>query len=177
MKETAEYRKEIGVAGAIAVIAALGIGLFAIAAFNGQANISTGGPVGGPKVLLGYVSTNDVSCSLAIGSCTMNLVNNSTVPLAIEGCRIAPVVSTNGTLMTWDVFNGTAGGPALAGIPAGSNSHGSEIPGSCTVPTSDLSHTPRGSFVSGGFIVKLVTSWYNYPPETLADIDFEGAWS
>lgn len=180
MKKTTEYKKEMSVAGAIAVIAALGVGLFAVAAFpNGQSTTSTGGPIGGvPAVLLGYVSTSGVTCNLATGSCTMTLVNNSTVPLTVEGCRISPVISSNSTSTTWGTFNGTAGGPAAAGIPAGSSyAHGSEVPGSCTIPLSDLSHAPKGSVVSGGFMVKLASIWYSYPSGTQANINFEGTWS
>lgn len=108
----------------------------------------------------------------------MTLLNNSTVPLTVEGCYISPVISINGTVTTWSSFNGTAGGPALAGIPAASNHvHGSEVTGSCTISTSDLLHAPKGSFVSGGFMVKLGGSWYNYPLGTRAGISFEGYWS
>ena len=131
-----------------------------------------------PAVLLGYLSAEDVTCSLATGSCTMTLVNNSSVPLTVEGCDIAPVMSTKGSATTWSDFNGTAGGPALAGIPAASSyANGSEVAGSCKIPISDLSHAPRESFVSGGFMVKLASPWNNYPPGTGADISFEGYWS
>lgn len=177
----AEYKRRIGLTAIIAVVAALGIGLVAISAFpSGQTTSHTtaNGPVGTPAVLLGYDSTADVTCTLATGSCTMTIVNNSTVPLIVEGCSIAPVVSTNGTVTTWNTFNGTAGGPAAAGIPAaGSNSHGSQVPGSCTVSKSDLTGAPKGSFVSGGFLVELANSWYNYPVGTQARISFEGTWS
>jgi len=175
-----EYKKEISVAAALAMVAALGVGLLATTTFpNGQVDTSPPGrSVQTPAVLLGYVTYKNITCSLATGSCTMMLVNYSTVPLSVEGCRISPVINTNGTVTTWGLFNGTAGGPALGGIPAGSSpAHGSEVAASCTIPTSDLSHAPKGSVVSGGFIVELASSWYNLPPGTQSGISFDSTWS
>ncbi|HEV2138037.1 MAG TPA: hypothetical protein VGR53_04290 [Nitrososphaerales archaeon] len=171
----AEYKKEIGIAGAIAIAAALGVGLFAIAAFpNGPAT----SPVGGPRVLLGYVSTTDVTCSLATGSCTMTIINNSTVPLIIESCRMSLISRINGTVTTYDMVNGTAGGPAAAGIPAEiDHARGSTIPGSCTVPMTELSLQASGSPADGLFLVKLASSWYGYPAGTETIVGFDGIWS
>lgn len=184
----AEYKKEISVAGAIAVAAALGLGLFAIAAFPNGQTASTQSVLS-PAVLVGYLFPEGLTCSLATGACTMTLVNNSTVPLALESCQISPVVNTNSTpnpnpslpndtVTTWGVFNGTLGGPALAGIPAASSyAHGGEAAASCTIPMSDLSHAPKGSHVSGDFVVKLMSNWYNYPVGTLTSVGFGTAWS
>ena len=173
----AEYKKEIGVAGAVAVAVALGVGLFAIAAFpSGQTSASHS--ILSPEALLGYVSARGVICSIATGACTMTLVNNSTVPLTVEGCRIATVTNTSGTVTTWGLFNGTSGGPALVGIPAASSyTNGSEVPASCTIPASDFSHSPKGSVVSGGFTVKLASNWHDIPSGYLSLIDFATTWS
>ncbi len=171
----AEYKREIGITGTIAIAAALGIGLFAIAAFpNGPAT----SPVESPRVLLGYVSTTDVTCSLATGSCTMTIINNSTVPLIVENCRMSLISQINGTVTTYDMVNGTAGGPAATGIPVEINhARGSTIPGSCTLPKTELSLQASGSPADGFFLVKLASSWYGYPADTHTIIGFDGIWS
>ena len=175
MAYVAEYKKEIGIAGAIAIIAALGVGVFSIVAFpNGR----TTSPVGSPRVLLGYVFSRDVTCSLATGACAMMLVNNSTVPLVIESCRMSLILRINGTVTTYHIVNGTAGGPAAAGNPAEiSPARGSTIPGSCNVPKTELSLQTSGSPADGLFLVKLASSWYGYSAGTEAIIGFDGIWS
>ena len=143
---------------------------------NGTASSSS--PVGTPRVLLGYVSARGVTCSLSTGVCTMTLLNNSTVPLAVTGCNMSLISNSNGTSTTWNIVNGKIGGPALAGITAGiSYGHGSIVSGSCTVPKTALSLQTSGSLADGLIFVQLESSRYDYPAGTWAVIDFQGTWS
>ena len=165
----AEYRKEMAVAAALAVVMALGVGVLAITAF----------PIGGGSnfaPLLGLVTTRDLSCSLATGTCTMTMVNNSTASLELESCGISVIVSSNGTASTWKPVNGTVGGQATAGIPPGS-----EVGVTCTVPKSDLTLQNSQSFegfkVTGGMAVRLEGRWGSYPAGTIAYVSFVGVWS
>ncbi len=162
-----------------AAVVLLAVGSFTTSAVCGIPNDRSTANVGreSPLPLLGLLYAHGVTCTLANGSCTMTLVNNSPVALFVESCDMAPVISSNGTITIWGFFNGTVGGPALAGIPAGNSLHGSEVLGSCTIPTSDLPRTPVGSVVSGGFVVELASAWYNYPMCTPTGFGFSGTWS
>jgi len=174
----AEYKKEISVAGAIAVIAAVGIGLFAVSAFpNGPGTTSTTSlPVLGPAPLLGYLFTQNVSCTLSTGVCTMTILNNSTTPLQLVSCEMQVILYANSTSSTVHIVNGTVSGQATVGIPAIS-----KVGGTCTVPTSDLTHQNASSFEglqAGGLMrVRLVNSWYEFPAGTYASVGFQGTWS
>lgn len=182
----AEYRKESVLMVTVAVGAILimaGTSVYFFPGTTGQNTIASTTqtstqPVGTPRVLLGYVSATGVTCSLATGTCAMTLLNNSTTPLAVIGCSMSLILNSNITNTTYHTVNGTAGGPAAAGVPAGNSyAHGTSIPGSCTVPTAQLSHETRGSLAAGVFFVKLESGWYNYPAGTWAIIDFQGTWS
>ena len=153
-------------------------------------------PTGGhrgptPIPLLGELTVRGVTCTLSTGACSMTIVNYSPIPLIIVGdCSMAPVINITSTpnpnprlpidtVTTWGLFNGTVGGPALEGIPAARNStNAGEAVASCTIPLPDLSNTPEGSLVSGGFTVELASSWYSLPPGTLTGVSFGGGpWS
>lgn len=174
----AEYKKEISVVGAIAVIAALGIGLFAINFFpNGSGTTTTTSqPVLGPAPLLGYLFTQGVSCSLSTGVCSMTILNNSTTPLQLASCEMQVILSGNSTSSTVHIVNGTVSGQATVGIPANSKASGT-----CTVSTSELTHQNASTFEglkAGGLMrVRLVNSWYQFPAGTYASVGFEGSWS
>lgn len=174
----AEYKKEISVAGAIAVIAALGIGLFAVSVFpNGSGTTGTSSqPVFGPAPLLGYLFTQNVNCSLSTGVCTMTILNNSTTPLQLVSCEMQVILYGNSTSSTVHIVNGTVSGQATTGIPSNS-----KVDGTCTVPTSDLTHQNASTFEglkAGGLMgVRLVSSWYEFPAGTYASVGFVGTWS
>ena len=178
-----EFRKEISLAVAVALVVALGVGYFAITAFpngpstttgvtSGYTTSSTSPPISIPKALLGYLSAQDVSCSLSTGICSFTIVNNSTVPLGLVDCGIQVVVSSNSTVTTWGIVNGTIGGPATTGIPANSR-----IAAICTAPTSELGLSTVGSSVNGSFTVKLLANWFGYPVGDEPTFNFQGTWS
>jgi hypothetical protein len=179
-----EFKKENSLAAAIALVVALGIGYVAITAFpsgpgatatrtlgsstTGTAIVTgTSPPYLIPKALLGYLSAQDVSCILSTGVCTFTIVNNSTVPLGLEGCSVQVTVSSVSTLTT-----GTIGGPATGGILANSS-----VGATCTVPTSQLGFSTVGSPVNGLFGVKLLANWFSYPAGDEVWFNFEGIWS
>ncbi len=181
-----EYKKEISIAGTIAVIAALGVGLIALTYFpSGAPSVivpSTTSGVITPRLLLGYVSATNVTCSLTSGVCTTTLVNNATVPFTIDGCQmilytIKPYGANGENYTTQDV-NGTVGGSFTEGVPAANSySHGSVVSGSCTIPTSNLSGQTAGSIAEGILTVRLTGNWYSVPAGKTTTIYFEGAWS
>src|SRR2546430_1920920 len=116
----AEYKKEISLATVLGIIAALGVALFAITAFSigGQNTTTTN-----PRLLLGILSTEKVSCSLATGVCNMTIANSGTdssYDVIAIGCSQSVILSSKGTNTTWHIVSGTAGGQAPMGIPAGS---------------------------------------------------------
>ncbi len=162
-----------------AAVVLLGVGSFTSSTVCGIPNDGLAAKVGteSPLPLLGLLYAHGITCTLANGSCNMTLVNNSPVALLVESCNMAPVINSNSTVTTWGFFNGTVGGPASVGIPAGNSLRGSEVLGSCTIPTSDLSQAPIGSVVSGGFVVELASAWYNYPMCTSTGFGFSGTWS
>ncbi len=194
----------IGLAAVVAVMAALAVGILAISVFpNGlsttntlttttpapsttytntaiatnTATITTTPiPTPIPKALMGELSAQDVSCSLASGVCTLTIVNNSTVPLELETCDVVVIVSSNvsssATVTEYSSINGTIGGPATAGMPANS-----QVTATCTVPATQLAHQTEGSLADGTFMVKLDDSWYSYPAGTETGFSFEGTWS
>jgi hypothetical protein len=169
-----EYKKEIGAAAVIALIAALGIGLLAITAFpnpSGSRSTSTT-PEHSPKALLGYLGTTGTSCSLSTGTCTFTIVNNSTASLQLVGCAIQVIVFSNSTYTTVDSVNGTMGGAATAGIPANSR-----VGATCTIPTTQLALQTSGSAAEGSFIVRLGDNMYGYPVGDEPTFNFEGTWS
>jgi len=169
-----EYKKEIGAAAVIALIAALGVGLLAITLFpnpSGTSSTSTASEHV-PKALLGYLDTTDVSCSLSTGTCTFTIVNNSTASLGLVGCTIQVIVFYNSTNTTYDSVNGTLGGAATAGISATSR-----IGATCTIPTTQLAHQTLGSFAAGSFTVKIGDNIYGYPVGDEPTFSFEGTWS
>ena len=192
-----EYRKQIAIGSALAIILALGLGLgivylpshegatssssvtsTSVRAGSGGTTLITLGtsyttigttlPSSVPAALEGYVSTHNVSCSLSTGVCSLTIVYNGTDPLQLEGCQFAIANSTGGM----SLVNGTIGGAATAGIPSNS-----QVSATCSIPTSELAHQTKGSTASGSFIVKLVDSWYSFPAGTEAGFGFEGTWS
>jgi len=168
-----EYKKEISVAVVIALIAALGIGLLSIYAFPSSPSGNFGGPSGGtPKALLGYLSTDNVTCTLENGVCTFTIVNNSTAPLELTGCMVQVIESSAGANTTWGLVMGTMSGPAVAGIPASS-----AVGATCAIPTPQLAHQPAGSEADGSFTVKLLQSWDGYPAGDEPTFNFEGTWT
>ena len=168
----AEYKKEISLAVVLGVMAALGVALFAITAFSiGGQNTMTNTP----KLLLGILSTEKVSCALATGVCNMTIVNSGTdssYDVIAIGCTQGVILSSNGTSTTWHIVSGTAGGQATNGISAGSR-----VVGTCSISTSELTHQPAGSLASGVFTVKLVNRFYSHPPGSETSVDFEGTWT
>jgi len=110
---------------AIAVVAALAVGILAITVFpNGLStdqrtstatNATTTGPLT-PKPLTGELSAQDVSCSLASGVCTFTIANNSTTPLDLETCQMQVVASVNVTsTTTYATISPTTTYTAIAG--------------------------------------------------------------
>lgn len=176
----AEFKKEISLAATLAAMAALGVGLFAIIWFPAgtpitsvTSNSSTSVIV--PRLFLGVLYTQNVSCSLESGVCDMIVVNSGTTPaydVVPIACSMDLVLSSNNTITTFHVVQGTIGGPITAGVP-----HGTSVGGTCSVPISQLSHQSTGSAASGTFTVALVNSYGSYPSGTEAIVDFEGAWS
>jgi hypothetical protein len=187
----AEYRREIGIKGALAVIAALGIGLSAIAFFP-NAQTGTSHSSGTPEPFMGYLSSRVVSCSLATGVCSFILINNTTAPFAVQNCEMTLVqnesVTPSGYLArTFHQVNGTIRGPAVEGIPAGS-SHtmgngsrlsepGGSVAGTCTVPAAELSHQNPGDMAHGAVFVRLESDWNNLTAGQSTVIGFESVWS
>src|SRR6266705_2591871 len=105
----AEYKKEISIAAVVGVIAALGVALFAITAVPiGCQNTMTTVP----RLLLGILSTEKVSCSLGTGVCNMTIVNSGTdssYDVIAIGCSQSVIVSSSGTNTTWQSVSGMAG--------------------------------------------------------------------
>lgn len=173
-----EYKKEISVAAVIAVVAALAVGVFAITAFPTGPSTTTSPSiqVNIPAVLLGYLSGQGASCSTTTGVCTFTIVNNSTDPLDLVACAVTVTstltVNSTVTVTQYTEVNGTIGGQAASGIPADS-----QVAATCTFPVSQVAGQTVGSVASGGFTVKLVDSWYTYPPGTEANSNFQGTWS
>ena len=125
-----------------------------------------------PALLLGELIATNVSCSLATGVCTMTIANNSNASLDLVACEITVIASSGGGVTEVAAANGTMGGPATTGIGANS-----QVSGTCTVPTSQLSHQASGSAADGGFEVKLADRYYSYPAGSDASFGFEGTWS
>ena len=133
-------------------------------------------PVLGPAPLLGYVSTQGLSCSLSTGVCSMTIVSSVSVPLEVEACQVQVILSANSTNTTWHLVNGTVGGQAASGIPPNSR-----VGATCAVPTSDLSQQKPGYFqglqVSGTVRVRLTSAWESYSAGTETSVSFAGSWS
>src|SRR6266571_1382084 len=166
-----EYKKEISLAALVGVIAALGVALLAITSVpTGCQNT----PPATPRLLLGILSTEKVSCSLGTGVCNMTIVNSGTDSsydvIAID-CSQSVILSSSGTNTTVHTVSGTAGGQATIGIP-----WGSRVVGTCSIPTSELTHQPAGSSAGGWFTVTLVNRFYCYPPGSEAIVGFGGTW-
>jgi hypothetical protein len=188
---------------AIAIVAALGVGILAVTVFpsglsttysgtttstavspnpgtattyTATSTAAVSGPVEPPALFTGVLSTQDVSCSLATGVCTLTIVNNSTVPLKLETCEMVATTvienSSSTTITQSNTVNGTIGGPATAGISANS-----EVGATCTVPAEPFAHQAAGSPVNGSFVVNLVDSYYYDPAGTAVHFGFEGTWS
>ena len=131
----------------------------------------------GPQPLAGELSGQNASCSLESGVCTFTVVNNGTASLEPRSCQTSVIVATQvvagtGTVVKYATVNGTVGGPAAVGIPAGS-----EVTMTCTFPTTQLIQQPSGSQASGAVWVNLTNSWYSYPAGTQTGFSFEGVWS
>jgi hypothetical protein len=179
----AEFKKEISVATAVAAIAAIGVGFIATTLIPTSSGTSTAnvistnsevntGPAGTPKALLGYMSAQNVSCSLATGACSVTLVNNSTIPVKISSCGIDVILFSNKTVTNAGFAQGKIGGPAAAGIPAGV-----KAAANCTVATSDLAYQTKGSVAGGEFIVVLGSDWNSFKAGSETGVSFEGTWS
>lgn len=117
----------------------------------------------GAPVLLGQeLFAQNVSCSIATGTCTLTIVNESVTPLDLVSCQVIAI-------------NGTLGGPAVAtGVPASSDAGAT-----CTVAISQLSSHSEGSAVDGSFVVKLIhdVPSLQLPAGTETEFIFEGIWS
>jgi urocanate hydratase len=129
---------------------------------------------GDPAPFLGALNAKQVSCSLSNGTCSMIIVNNSTVSLKLDYCYIN--VRTNGPNTTFSLNNapnGSLGGQAAAsGIPANST-----VTASCTISTSYLSNESKGSTVYGTMTATSNGQWYSSPAGTSAGVNFVGTWS
>jgi hypothetical protein len=127
-----------------------------------------------PALLLGIVYSQNVTCSLATGACTMKIVNIGKTPsfdVVAVGCEQLVISSHNNTTTVWSDVQGTVNGQIL-GIPAGA-----KINATCTIPTSQLSLQPVGSSSSGLLVVELLHTLYPYPPGALAYIRCDGTWT
>lgn len=186
----AEFKKQIGVGVAIAIVAAVLVGFIALYAF--PLSPATSGPSGTPSAELQASSpfyAKNASCSLDLGNCTFTIVNNSTVPLALVACQMYVIGSNvavgsaaNGTLrsnVTW--VTGTIGGTALNRIPASS-----QVGASCTVPTSALAYESNGSLANGGYTIEFLQNWNSaylsgwgryYLAGDEINLGFQGVWS
>lgn len=168
-----EYRKEISIAAVVGIIAAVGVGLFAITEFplaGLQNNTTTT-----PRLLAGLLTAENVSCFLANGACNMTIVNSSSNPgadVVAVSCYQGVISNQNSTSTTWHEVSGNASGQGTIGIPAGSR-----VAATCMIPTSELTHQPAGSLASGGFIVKLLNQYYASPPGSTTGVGFEGIWT
>lgn len=183
-----EYKGEILAASAVAVAAAIVIGVFAITwlpvgttatatAVTSTSSIGSDNTTGAinPRLLAGILFSQDVTCYLGNGTCTMILLNNGTSPsydVAMDSCSMDVITGSNGTVTTYDSANGSVMGPATSGI-----SSGARVSGGCSVPTAKLGYETKGQIATGIFVVSLVHSLYDYPPGSRTIIEFESTWS
>lgn len=161
------FKKQIAIGACVAILAAITIGFLAVTLFPTQSPVLA-------APLLGYLNTEQVVCSLSNGTCSMIVVNNSTVPVSLEYCEITVLISgaAGSSNREYSSFNGTLGGPAANGLAANS-----AMAVSCTIPPSLLSHESPGSFSGGAFHVSLDREWYSFAAGTQAGFNFQGTWS
>jgi hypothetical protein len=146
----AEFRRETGAVAAIAVIAALGLGVIAISVFPNSGGSTTGstpttniGPV--PVWYLAHFGPEEISCTIANGSCTFTIVNTTgNASFILQSCALQAAPYNNGTVTTFSYVNGTVGGPATIGVPAHS-----EAQATCTVSPQQLGPLSAGSDAIG----------------------------
>ncbi|MBO0889101.1 hypothetical protein J2P12_08390 [Candidatus Bathyarchaeota archaeon] len=103
---------------------------------------------------------------------TSGLHGNPGADIALVNCTEGVIQSQNGNESTYHSVSGTAGGQATISVPANS-----QVAGTCTIPTSELTHQTVGSFASGGFMVRILNQYYSHPPGTLTGLGFEGTWT
>jgi hypothetical protein len=152
----AEYKKEITAAVAVAVLAALTVGILAITVFpNGLGTTSTSAttPGGfgalGISPLAGELSGRDVSCSLAGGVCTLTIVNNSTTPLELETCYVQGITSVNVITTTYAASTESTTTTYIA-LPNGTTVTVTSVPSSSVAAASTVTETvPQSNIVNG----------------------------
>jgi hypothetical protein len=164
-----EVSKKVALGIVLAVLIAVGAGYVALTFFPSHPSGSLG-PLVPLEVQLG---ARQVHCSLTNGTCSMIVYNNSNTSMTLDWCWMTIIISSNGESQTYSAFNGTAGGhAALSGIPANSN-----VPASCTISPSLLTHQTNGSIAGGSFAVALSQQWRSFPPGTIAAFAFQGTWT
>lgn len=152
-----EFKKEIGVAAAVAIIAALGVGLVAITAFptglslsHNSTTVSTssiGVVTLGAQPLAGALSGENALCSLASGVCTFTVVNNSTTPLDLVGCQTQVIGGVEVTTTTLSAASSESATTTYITFANGSSSM--------------VVSTPTDSIASASVITQTATEYLN----------------
>jgi hypothetical protein len=173
-KKLSEFKRETRVATVVAVAVAVGVGLLAIFELPSSGCPNPGPSPGGkvPVALSGLMTAEGVSCTYSTGVCDFNLVNNSTVPVALVACQFQVVLSRNGTQTTYGNIQGSVAGPATSKVPGGS-----KVMGTCTMPSSRLSLETNQTAVSGLFTVKLLENWNCVTAGNEPSFGFVGTWN
>jgi hypothetical protein len=175
---------------AVAAMAAIGLGIITVVEFKGTTTdahtlsiiapaSTTSGPVLPPENgfnLNSAFHSRNVDCSLATGTCTLEIVNNSTYAFVLEGCQMTSIISSvettsKSTTTVYTIVNGTTQGGATS-IPSGS-----QQALTCAIGSALLANTRAGSPADGTFLVKFADPLYNVPAGMELRFDFQGTWS